>query len=131
MRHRGALAGFVLLGLAGAGPAGEAGPTLVARVRLVDALPPSPSVEARLAEIRRRIQDVLAYPTLARAQEREGEALVQFEIAAEGHATRIETASSSGHWILDRAAERAVADAAPLPYVWGRLEVPVHFGLER
>ena len=128
---RGALVGLALLLVAGGAPAGEPTPSLVARVRLVDALPPSPSVESRLREIRQRIQDALVYPPLARAAGQEGEALVEFEIDARGHAAGVETTRSSGHWGLDRAARRAVEDAAPLPYVWGRLEVPVQFDLRR
>ena len=134
---RGALAGLGLLVLAGGAPADEAPPARaaqpirVARVRLVDALAPSPSVESRLEEIRRRIQGALVYPPLARAEGQEGESLVEFEIDAQGHATGIETTRGSGHWALDRAARAAVAAAAPLPYVWGRLEVPVHFALGR
>jgi len=127
---RGALAGLALLLLAGGASAGEPAPTVVARVRLVDALPPSPSVESRLSEIRQRIQDALVYPPLARAAGDQGESLVEFEIDARGRATGIETTGSSGHWALDRAARRAVEDAAPLPYVWGRLEVPVRFDLD-
>jgi hypothetical protein len=83
--------------------------TRVASVVLVDALPPSPGLHDRLARIRERIQDALRYPP----------------------ARDLETCGSSGHWVLDRAAERAVREAAPLPYVWGRLEVPVHFDLAR
>jgi len=133
--RRAAAAALAALGLLasvpGAGADGAAAPTVVARVRLVDALPPSPSVASRLAEIRRRIQDALVYPALAHAQGRHGEARVEFEIDAAGRATGLETTASTGHWVLDRAARRAVEDAAPLPYVWGRLEVPVLFELER
>jgi protein TonB len=103
----------------------------VARVRLVDAMAPGRSVEDRLDEIRRRIQATLVYPELARRQAQEGVVLVRFAIDGQGAPVDLETARASGHWLLDRAAERAVHDAAPLPYVWGRLEVPVHFALER
>lgn len=125
------LAGLVLLGLARPASAGAPAPTQVARVRLVDALPPSPSVESRLEQIRERIQRALVYPPLARAAGHEGEARVAFEIDARGRAAGIDTTHSSGYWQLDRAARRAVEEAAPLPYVWGRLEVPVRFDLDR
>lgn len=101
----------------------------VAEVRIVDALPPSSSAAERLSAIRRRIQAALVYPPDARWRSLEGVAVVRFRIDTQGHAEGIRTARSSGHWILDRAAARAVTDAAPLPYVWGRLEVPVHFTL--
>jgi len=132
MRPAPALAALALALLA-AGDAGADGArtAVVARVGLVDALPPSPSVESRLAEIRDRIERALVYPPLARAQGREGEVRVEFEIDARGRAARVEATGRSGSWLLDRAATRAVEDAAPLPYVWGRLEVPVRFDLER
>jgi protein TonB len=103
----------------------------VSRVSFVDALPPAPGVDERLGRIRERIQGALRYPPSARWRGIEGTTRVRFEIDAEGRARGLETAGSSGHWVLDRAAERAVEEAAPLPYVWGRLEVPVHFDLGR
>ena len=103
----------------------------VARVRLVDALPPSRPVDDRLAEIRRRIEEALVYPELARSRGETGDVTVRFTIGAEGGALGVEITRSSGRWLLDRAAEHGVEDAAPLPYVWGRLEVPVRFDLER
>jgi TonB family protein len=102
----------------------------VAAVVIVDALPPAPSVAERLARIRERIQAALVYPPGARWRELSGVTRVRFEIDAAGQAQGIETAGSSGHWLLDRAALRAVREAAPLPHVWGRLEVPVHFDLD-
>jgi TonB family protein len=131
MRARAAIFGLGLWLAAGATLAAEPGPTLVARVQLVDALPPSPSVAARLEQIRTRIEEALVYPPLARAEGHEGESHVEFEIDANGRAANVETTGSSGYWQLDRAARRAVEDAAPLPYVWGRLEVPVSFELDR
>ena len=102
----------------------------VARLRLVDAFPAGPSVADRLEIIRQQIQHALVYPDLARHHGQEGDVRVRFQIAADGSAQHVETTRSSGRWLLDRAAERAVRDAAPLPYVWGRLEVPVQFQLD-
>jgi len=99
-------------------------------VRLVDAVPQGPSVAARLAEIRRRIQAALVYPPLARMKRIEGEALVRFEIEHDGTARDVVVHRSSGKPSLDRAAALAVAEAEPLPWVYGRLEVPVRFELE-
>lgn len=126
MRARAALACLLLLSAASA----RAGDLTVAEVRLVDALPPAPPVTERLEVIRRRIQDALVYPHLARHHGRKGDARVRFLIGNDGAAQGIETVASSGHYLLDRAAEHAVRDAAPLPYVWGRLEVPVRFELD-
>ena len=96
----------------------------------VDAVPSGPSLEARLAEIQRRIQEALVYPPIERKRGVSGEALVAFRIDGAGRADSIELARSTGHPLLDRAAVRAVGDAAPLPYVYGRLEVPVRFQLD-
>jgi TonB family protein len=117
---------------AGSGPAGadEFAALKTVEVRVVDAVPQGPSVAARLAEIRRRIQAALVYPPLARMQRVEGEALVRFAIEHDGTTRDILLHRSSGKPSLDRAARLAVAAAEPLPWVYGRLEVPVRFELE-
>jgi protein TonB len=94
-----------------------------------DAAPRGPDVEERLATIRERIQAALVYPPLARLRRLEGMARVQFEIGADGRPGELAVAGSTGHAILDRAALAAVEAAAPLPWVYGRLEVPVRFEL--
>lgn len=99
-------------------------------VGTVDALPPARSAEDRLAEIRRRIQEALIYPPSARRQGFEGVSALQFEIGADGRATGIEVVRTSGYPILDRAARRSVVDAGVLPYVYGRIQIPVSFSLE-
>jgi len=119
---------FALLLAPGAG----ADPDAAERARGVDAAPPpGPSVETRLAEIQRRVQDALVYPRAAQRRELEGEAQVEFVLGADGRAREVRTRASSGSTLLDRAAERAVKDAGALPYVYGRLVVPVRFALER
>jgi protein TonB len=112
-------------------PAQELAARGVAEVRFVDAAPPGRSVAERLAEIRRRIQAALVYPRLARQQQLEGEALVRFDIDPDGTPREVELFRSSGMPSLDRAARSAVEHAAPLPWVYGRLEVPVRFELDR
>jgi protein TonB len=99
-------------------------------VRFADAAPAGPSVAERLAEIRRRIQGAVVYPPLARLRRLEGSTLVRFEIEHDGTPRRVEVHRSSGMPTLDRAATGAVTAAAPLPWVYGRLEVPVRFRLE-
>jgi len=118
--------------LAPAGPVAgdDFGAVAIAEVRLVDAVPAGPSVSARLAKIRGRIQAALVYPRLARRQGVEGEALLRFEVGRDGAAQAVEIFTTSGKPSLDRAALHAVYSAAPLPWVYGRLEVPVHFALE-
>jgi protein TonB len=100
-----------------------------ARAPAVDLAPTGPSVESRLAEIRRRIQAALEYPPLARWQDQEGNARVRFEIGAEGRALGVRVVRSSGDPLLDAAAARAVVAAGALPRVYGPLEVPVSFEL--
>ncbi len=129
MRRALALAAALLV--TGLGPAAShAADGRVAAVELVDALPNAPSVEERLAEIRRRIQSALVYPAPARRRGLEGVARVRFQIGADGRADRIELERSSGHALLDRAARDSVVAAGVLPRVHGRLQVPVHFELE-
>jgi TonB family protein len=100
-----------------------------ARAPAVDLAPTGPSVESRLAEIRRRIQAALEYPPLARWQDLQGDTLVRFEIGAQGRAQNVRVVRSSGEPLLDAAAARAVVAAGVLPRVYGPLEVPVSFEL--
>ncbi len=96
-----------------------------------DAFPEGVSVDARLEEIRRRIQAAVVYPHTARARRLEGVATVGFEIdRSSGLAHGIRLVDSSGHPSLDRAAERSVVRAGELPWVYGHLEVPVRFHLQ-
>lgn len=113
---------------AAADPAALAPPPRIAAVE--DALPRGPSLDARIATICARVQQVLTYPPLARARRVEGVSLVAFEIGANGLARAVEIAATSGSAHLDRAAARAVRDAGKLPYVYGRLEIPVRFALD-
>ena len=128
----GATAAFVAVAAARAGAAEPAAPPAVAARRPADddAVPHGPTLEARLRAIQERVQAALVYPPLARMRRTEGVALLGFAIGADGRAKQIAVARSSGFAVLDRAAERAVRDAAPLPYVYGHLEIPVRFELE-
>ena len=94
-----------------------------------DAVPGGPTVAERLAEIQRRVQRAARYPAIALARSVEGETLVAFEVAPDGRPVGIETDSSSGSGALDRAALLAVEGAAPLPWVYGRVVVPIRFEL--
>ena len=96
----------------------------------VDLLPLAPSPEKRLEEIRRRVQAAVVYPPRARELGLEGTARIQFEIGADGLAHDVATVQSSGHALLDRAAERGAVDAGRLPQLYGRIRIPVRFELE-
>jgi len=101
-------------------------PAAVAR----DAIPAGPTVAQRLAQIHERVQAAARYPEIARSRNVEGDATVAFAIDARGVPIEIAVAATSGSGALDRAAVRAVEDAAPLPWVSGRIEVPIRFALE-
>jgi len=120
------------VGIAVAGPAfaEDVAAAKSVEVRFFDGVPVGPSVAERLEEIRQRIQAALVYPPLARLQRVEGEALLHFEIGRDGAPLELLVFRTSGKPSLDRAAMRAVVAAAPLPWVYGRLEVPVRFELE-
>lgn len=94
-----------------------------------DPVPAGPGVEERLAEIARRVQAVATYPPIARARALSGETWVELRILPDGTPQEVRTSRSSGSVSLDRAAERAVRDAAPLPWVVGTITVPVRFQL--
>jgi TonB family protein len=119
-----------LLAFAGADPTrADPPPPVAARPPLEDAVVPGPTLDARLAEIQRRIQAALVYPPIARKRGLGGETHVAFTLTAEGRAHGVETVETSGSPTLDRAAEDAVAGARDLPFVHGRLVVPVRFDL--
>ena len=94
-----------------------------------DAYTSGPSVAERLEEIRRRVEGAKAYPEIARMRGVSGVVTIGFQIGADGAAHDIETIESSGSGTLDRAAALAVERAGVLPWVWGRIVVPIHFEL--
>ena len=96
-----------------------------------DAYPRGPSVAERLSEIQKRVEGAKAYPEIARMRGVSGVVLVGFKIGADGHAQEIETIESSGSGALDRAAALAVERAGILPWVWGRIIVPIRFKLSK
>jgi TonB family protein len=102
---------------------------VAAAILIDDAMPRGPSVAERLAIIREKIQAAIEYPPLARLYDSTGETLVRFEIDRSGAARNVRVVRSSGHDPLDKSAVHAVESANPLPWVYGPLEVPVHFEL--
>jgi protein TonB len=95
----------------------------------VDALPLAPPPQKRLDEIRRRVQAAVAYPQRARELGLEGTTRIQFEIGPDGLAREVATVQSSGHALLDRAAEEGAIAAGKLPALYGRIRIPVRFDL--
>lgn len=117
---------LALAGLLGAGTPAAQEPTPALHG---DGVPAGPSVEERLAEIARRVQSAATFPPIARARALSGETLVELRIAPDGTPEDVRTRRSSGSVSLDRAAERAVREAGPLPRVLGTITVPVRFQL--
>jgi TonB family protein len=97
----------------------------------VDLLPLGPSPQARLEEIRRRVQAAVVYPARARELGLQGTTRIQFEVGHDGRAHEVATVQSSGHVLLDRAAERGALDARQLPPLYGRIRIPIRFELDR
>jgi TonB family protein len=127
VRPRTALAaGCVALWLAAAALGALAAPP---EENAVDAIPLGPSPPERLDEIRRRVQAAVIYPERARDLGLEGTARIQFEIGSDGLARAVATVESSGHALLDHAAERGALDAGRLPPLYGRIRIPVRFEL--
>jgi len=118
--------GFAALCLAAAALAAPAAPP---EGSAVDAIPLGPSPAERLDEIRRRVQAAVIYPERARDLGLEGTARIQFEIGSDGLARAVTTVESSGHALLDQAAERGALDAGRLPALYGRIRIPVRFEL--
>ena len=138
MRAHAKLAAWIALGLfaplpvkAGpeAVPVAAALPSEKQQVVELDLAPRERSVAERIEEVRRRVQAAASYPPIARKRGVQGEALVSFEIASNGRAHSVVTLQSSGSGLLDRAALAAVERAAPLPWIYGRVAVPVRFTL--
>lgn len=85
-----------------------------------------------LSAVKRGIDASLKYPRKARRFGWEGQAVVQFEVAADGRLTALELFKSSGRDVLDEAAKKAVVRASAS---WGspkralKLRIPVRFSL--
>jgi protein TonB len=76
--------------------------------------PPS-GLDDYLAQVRGLIESNKSYPFAARRRGMEGEVLLQVKIDENGKLVSLELLSSSGHDLLNRAAEKVVRTAAPFP----------------
>ena len=120
-----------LLALAGLVPASAQEVSAPAPTAEIDGFPVGPSPEARLEEIRRRVQAAVVYPERARERGIEGTARIQFQVGTDGLAREITTVESSGHALLDTAAERGAQEAGQLPSLYGWIRIPIEFALKR
>jgi TonB family protein len=88
-----------------------------------------------VALLRRRVQEVLAYPATARRRELKGTVHVEVEIQATGAISHVALAGSSAHRVLDEAALEAARAVDRVPFPPGvrprplRVRLPVVFDL--
>jgi protein TonB len=102
------------------GPGESAGSASAAANRDADAHatghgPPGPELNRYLHRIVQRIEAKKHYPLPARTRRIEGRTTVFFRISTQGGLLASRIVHHSGHDILDRAAIKAVNDAAPFP----------------
>lgn len=94
------------------------------------------ALKSYLAEVRRLLEKHKTYPWMARRQHQEGMVVLKFTIGKEGEIAAHAIARSSGHEVLDGAAQetlRKVGRFPPLPATLGRaqltIQVPLTFRL--
>ena len=121
---------LALPGFATAASAQDARPATPGVASVVDASSRGPTVAERFAAIQRRVHEAVVYPPIARFRGLTGESQIEFAIDRTGTPFEIVTLESSGSEALDRAAIRAIEQAAPLPWIYGRIIVPVRFELQ-
>jgi len=83
--------------------------------------------------IRNRIQEYWQPPRLASSQSQNQQAMVMFKIGRSGKISQIRVEQSSGNFLFDQAAQRAlyeVAQLPPLPVEYGGSELTVHIEFE-
>jgi TonB family protein len=97
----------------------------------IDLVAAPPSAEARLEQVRERVQAAAVYPAAARERGIQGVARIQFRVDPAGRAAEVMTVESSGSQLLDAAAEQAAEDARELPQLYGWVRIPVRFELAR
>jgi protein TonB len=123
------------IALACAAPSARAGEPLPApraeAAREIDLVATPPSAEARLEQIRERVQAAVVYPRAARERGIQGVARIQFRVDLAGRAADVVTVASSGSRLLDTAAQQAARDARALPQLYGWVRIPVTFELAR
>jgi protein TonB len=110
----------------GSGPGSDPGPGSGSGVAL----------KSYLAEVHRLLENHKTYPWMARRQHREGLVVLKFTIGKDGNIADHTIARSSGHEVLDGAAQETlhkVGRFPPLPAALGRshltIEVPLAFRL--
>jgi protein TonB len=105
--------------------------TAAVRAGEIDLVAAPPSAEARLEQVRERVQAAVVYPAAARERGIQGVARIQFRVDPAGRAADVITVESSGSPLLDRAAQKAALAARTLPQLYGWVRIPVRFELAR
>ncbi len=68
-------------------------------------------------KVRQRIANAKYYPRIARRRGMEGRPIIAFTLDRQGRLTKVDLAQTSGYQLLDRAALKAVHQAAPYPEI--------------
>jgi len=76
-----------------------------------------PRFQAYFSKVREKIKATWTYPSAAGERGIEGEVVIEFRIAKDGHLESTDVQRSSGATILDEYSVRAVQTAAPFPPV--------------
>jgi TonB family protein len=88
---------------------------------------PGESNISAMQKIRNAIQRNLVYPYIAQKKRMEGTAMVRFKINQRGTPEDIRIIRSSGHLLLDAAAEETVVKASPFPALNDTIKIPITF----
>ena len=80
--------------------------------------------------IRDSIEKARIYPPLARKKGIQGKVILEFSIRPDGEIDEIRIVKGSGFEILDSMSIETIKRSAPLPYVSGRIEIPMIYRLE-
>jgi protein TonB len=84
--------------------------------------------------IQLKIANAKNYPALARERKQQGKAFLSFKLDREGKILELFIENSSGYEILDKAAIKAIEEAAPFPNIpkslnknYASLKIPISF----
>lgn len=108
--------------------AGEEGRTRLQKPEVTEPLDITPVIEG----IRRRIEEELVYPYMARKKGLQGVVRLTVRLDEEGNLLNVSITESSGHKVLDNAAAALIERIVPYPHDLGTLlsvEVPIRYSL--
>jgi len=74
-------------------------------------------------KVRQRIANAKYYPRMAKRRGMEGQPIIAFTLGRQGQLTKVALVKTSGYQLLDRAALKAVHQAAPYPEIPAELKI--------